>query len=170
MKNFLAGVLCAIVLVAIALAIYLGAGFMEVASEGQPPAWETSLMTAATHASVRRRAGTVPNPLPATDATLIAGGKRYLGDCAGCHGAPGKPPSDFGATFYPPVPQFPRIGSSYTEAQLFWVAKHGIRFSGMSPEGPYYKDPALWSIAAFVARIRNLPPAVTTALQRPAPK
>jgi cytochrome c553 len=169
MKNFLAGVLCAILLAAVALAIYLGAGFMDVASEGQPPAWESSLMTAATHASVRRRAGTAANPLPGTDATLIAGGKRFLGDCGGCHGAPGKP-SDFGATFYPPAPQFAQIGTAYTETQLFWVAKHGIRFSGMTPEGPYYKDPALWSIAAFVARIRNLPPTVAEALKPPAPK
>lgn len=170
MKHFLLGVACGIALLAISLALYLGAGLMDVAAEGRPPGWETGLMTSAVHASVERRAGTAPNPLPASDATLIAGGKLYLGECAGCHGAPWKAPSDYGATFYPPAPQFPRDGSTYTEAQLFWVAKHGLRFTGMSPEGSYYKDSSLWSIAAFIARIRNLPPAVAQTLQRPAPK
>lgn len=31
----------------------------------------------------------------------------------------------------PPAPQLPEVGTEYSEAQVFWVAKHGIRRSGM---------------------------------------
>lgn len=167
MRHLIAGSLCAAALLGLALAVYLGGGFMEVAADAAPPAWEAALMTSAVHASVRRRAPALRNPLPAGDATLIAGGKLYMNDCAGCHGAPGQPPSDFGATFYPRAPQLPRVGSRYTEAQLFWVAKHGIRMSGMYPQALSYSDSRLWSLAAFIARITNLPPAVAQALRRP---
>jgi mono/diheme cytochrome c family protein len=31
------------------------------------------------------------NPFPPTEENLIAGGKIYLNECAGCHGTPRKP-------------------------------------------------------------------------------
>jgi mono/diheme cytochrome c family protein len=166
-KNFVAGSLCAMALVTITLAVYLGFGFMEVAADAPPSAWETGLMTPAVRASVRRRAPAMQNPLPISDATLAAGGKLYMNDCVGCHGAPEKPPSDFGLGFYPPAPQFPHNGSQYSAAELFWVAKHGIRMSGMYPQAPHYSDSQLWSLASFIGRIRNLPPAVAKAVLAP---
>ena len=90
---------------------------------------------------------------------MIAGGKLYLNDCVGCHGAPGKPPSDFGATFYPPAPQLARDGTTYSEPEIYWVAKHGIRRTGMSEQGSTYTDEHLWQLAAFISHITALPAA-----------
>jgi mono/diheme cytochrome c family protein len=168
MKNFIAGALCAVLLSTIVLAAYLGLGFMETRADVAPSAWEAGLITSFLHASVHRQADPVPNPLPDSDATLIAGGKLYMNDCVGCHGAPGQPASTFGASFYPQVPQFPQVGSQYSQAELFWVAKHGIRLSGMFPK-TYYPDADLWSLATFISHIRNLPPAVVKAIEEPSP-
>jgi mono/diheme cytochrome c family protein len=123
-------------------------------------------MFSAVHASIRR---TVPaelkSPLPADDKTLIAGGKLYLNDCVGCHGAPGKPASDFGATFYPPAPQLARDGTKYSEAEVYWVAKHGIRRTGMSAQGSSYSDQELWLLAGFISHITSLPPRVRAGVE-----
>jgi mono/diheme cytochrome c family protein len=100
------------------------------------------------------------SPLLESDETLIAGGKLYLNDCVGCHGAPGKPPSDFGATFYPPAPQLARDGTTYSEGEVYWIAKHGIRRTGMSAQSSSYSDQQLWLLAGFITRITNLPPRV----------
>jgi mono/diheme cytochrome c family protein len=164
-KNFILGALTAIVVPAIVTFIYLGLGFASVVSDTKPPAWEARLMYNAVHASVRRSSPKLQSPLPATDETVIAGGKLYLNDCVGCHGAPGNPPSDFGATFYPPAPQFPAIGTQYSQTEVFWVAKHGIRHTGMYPQGPSYKDEDLWRLAAFIIAANNLSPGVSQALQ-----
>jgi mono/diheme cytochrome c family protein len=164
-KNFLLGALAAIVVPALAAIVYLGLGFASIASDAKPPAWETRLMYNAVHASVRRSAPKLQSPLPANDETVIAGGKLYLNDCVGCHGAPGKPPSEFGATFYPPAPQFPAVGTQYSQAEVFWIAKHGIRHTGMYPQGPSYKDENLWRLAAFITAANHLSPAVAQALQ-----
>jgi mono/diheme cytochrome c family protein len=169
-RNFLAGFLCAIILLAIALAAYLGLGFMDVAADQRPSAREAAFLTASLRASVRRRAPQIHNPLPNSDETSIAGGKLYLNDCVGCHGEPGKPPSDFGATFYPPASQFSSAGTQFSEAQIFWVAKNGIRMTGMYPQGDSYSDSQLWSLAAFIRRARDLPPAVAQAIRPPPSK
>jgi mono/diheme cytochrome c family protein len=110
------------------------------------------------------------SPQPISDETLIAGGKLYLNDCVGCHGAPGKPASDFGVTFYPPAPQLARDGTHYSAAEIYWVAKHGIRRTGMSAQGSSYSDDHLWLLAGFISRITSLPPGVRDALEEKAGK
>jgi mono/diheme cytochrome c family protein len=123
-------------------------------------------MFSAVHASVRRRAPEVPNPIPATEENLIAGGKLYLNECAGCHGAPGKP-DEASDTLYPPIPHFPTAGTHYSEAQIFWTAKHGVRLSGMFANGKWDSDEKLWTIAGYVSRIKSLPPRVQEEVSKP---
>ena len=158
MKKFAAGFFAGAMVLVIGTFGYLRLGLLDVRSDAPMPDMMARLLYAGIHASVRRTAPKAQNPLPRNDETLIAGGKLYLNDCVGCHGEPGKPPSDFGATFYPPAPQFPRAGTKYSEAEVFWIAKHGIRRTGMGAQGPYYSDLQLWSLAAFLRRINSLPP------------
>jgi cytochrome c553 len=167
LKQFVLGVVSTLVVIAVGGFLYLRAGFGEVRGDIPPGPLETYLMTSAVHASVRRHAPQVPNPLPPTDANLILGGKRYLDECAGCHGMPGKANATADSLF-PPVPELLVVGTRYTEAQVFWVAKHGIGRSGMFANGKWDSDDKLWSIAAFIKRANALPPAVKEAFDKAA--
>jgi len=166
MKQFILGFLTGAVVLILCIIGYLHFGLANVAADAPTPARETGWMLSSVHASIRR---TVPrdlkSPIPATDETLIAGGKLYLNDCVGCHGAPDKPPSDFGATFYPPAPQLARNGTTYSEPEVYWVAKHGIRRTGMSEQGSSYSDEHLWQLAAFISHITTLSPQVRSAIE-----
>jgi hypothetical protein len=62
------------------------------------------------------------------------------------------------------------MGTEYTEAQVFWIAKHGVRRAGMFANGKWDSDQKLWTIAAFIKRMQSLPPAVKEALQPPKPE
>jgi mono/diheme cytochrome c family protein len=166
-KNFLLGVLFTLLALTLGGLAYLRLGYAEVRADLPPGKWETALMFSSVHASVRRRAPELPNPIPATDENLIAGGKLYLNECAGCHGAPGKP--GLPDALYPPIPQFPGKGTDYTESQIFWIAKHGIRLSGMFANGKWDSDQKLWTIAAYIARIKSLPAKVEQELAKPQP-
>lgn len=165
MRNFLLGVVTTLALLFVGTLTYLRLGLAEVRGDWPPSKWETYLMTRAVHASVRREAPEVPNPVQPTDENLIVGGKIYLGECAGCHGTPGKKDSS-GAMLFPPVPQLPDTGSELSEAQIFWVTKHGIRRSGMFANGLWDSDQKLWSVTAYVRRIKALPPAVEQAIAK----
>ncbi len=167
-KKFLAGAFCAVVLSALVFAVWLALGFADVASDVKPAGWESATMTPAVHAAVRRSAQPLRNPLPVSEAGLIAGGKLYMNDCIGCHGEPGKP-SEFGLTFFPPAPQLWQDATRYRDTEVFWIAKHGLRWTGMDPQSPGYSDPDLWRLGMFISRIGNLPPAILKAIQ-PTPK
>ena len=164
MKNFLLGVLATLVVLAVGAFAYLRLGLAEVRGDVPGSQLESYLMSAAVHASVRRHAPEISNSIQPTDENLIAGGKMYLGECAGCHGTPGKTENETGDSLYPPIPQFPKLGTEYTEAQVFWVAKHGIRRSGMFANGNWDSDQKLWTIAAFIKRMNALPEGVSEAL------
>lgn len=164
MKNFVLGIVFTIVLLAAGGLAYLLLGFAEVRGDLPPSRLESAVMRRTVHASVRREAPEAANPFPPTNDNLIAGGKIYLNECAGCHGTPGKPEEYPGALF-PPAPHFPTVGTEYTEAQVFWVAKHGVRRSGMFANGLWDSDEKLWKAAAFIKRIKQLPPEVGAALE-----
>ena len=164
MKNFLLGVLTTVAIFVLGGFLYLRLGFAEVRGDLPPSKLETAVMTSAAHASVRREASEMPNPIAPTDENLIAGGKIYLNECSGCHGAPGKP-DESSTTLFPPIPQFPATGTAYTEAQIFWIATHGIRRTGMFANGKWDSEQKLWTVAAFIARMKSLPPQVQEALK-----
>jgi mono/diheme cytochrome c family protein len=167
MKNFLLGVAVTLAILAIGGFAYLRFGFAQVRGDLPPSPWENYLMSSAVHASVRRHAPEMPNPVPPTDENLIAGGKQYLGECGGCHGKPGKPDPTGGSSLFPPIPQLPIAGTEYSEAQIFWIAKHGIRHSGMFANGKWDSDQELWTVAAYIKRMNSLPQSVTEALAKP---
>ena len=165
MRQFLFGVSVGWIILAIAGFAYLKLGLAEVRGD-VPPSWlESSLMQSAVHAAVRRNAPKLSNPVAPTEENLIAGGKQYLGECAGCHGTPGKQ-RKYPSGLNPPVPQLPTTGTQYTEAQIFWVAKHGIRRTGMFSNGLWDSDQELWTMAAYIKRMDDLPPRVKEELEK----
>jgi len=167
MKQFLLGAVAICAVFLIAGIAYLSFGWAEVRGDISPSRLESSLMRMAVHASVRRHAPEVSNPVSPTEDNLIAGGKMYLNECAGCHGTPGKSPEGANA-LNPPAPQFPTTGTEYSEAQIFWVAKHGIRRTGMFANGVWDADQKLWTITGYIFRIRNLPPRVAAEIEKAA--
>ena len=104
-------------------------------------------------------------PDAATDENLLAGLNVFRDACAGCHGDPNSR-SDYGASFYPRVPQFAFISPRLPDWQLFWIVKNGVRYSGMSAcDGQRQHDKAvsddrIWKVVTFLSRLESLPPAV----------
>jgi mono/diheme cytochrome c family protein len=142
-RNFILGFLGRVMAVAVGVFGYLRLGLAEVRADLSPPRWENSLMYSAVHASVRRRATELTNPIKLTDENLIAGGRFYLDACAGCHGTPGKPERGGGPVLYPPIPELPVVGTEYSEAEIFWFTKHGVRRTGMFAHGKWVADEKL---------------------------
>jgi len=169
MKNFVLGFLATMVLPAIGMFGYLRLGAAEVRADVEAPAWLSNLMSIAVHASVRRSASEVRNPLGHTNAELIAGGRLFLDGCAGCHRSPGLPHRVH--TYFLPPPEFAYVGTQYSEPELFWIVKHGIRRTGMAASERCgtsqgcYSDQQIWLLAAFVNHMTNLPASVLEAIQ-----
>jgi mono/diheme cytochrome c family protein len=140
-------------------------GMLPARASGPAPAWESALAQMALHNYVRRHAPQVTSPIAPTEENLVAGMKIFRDACAGCHGDVSVP-SSYGASFRPNVPQFAQRSPRLPEYQLFWIIKHGVRYSGMSAwdrqwdNNELTSDRNIWTVALFLSRLDSLPPAV----------
>jgi len=166
-KQFFLGALVTLALLTVSGFLFLRLGLADVRGDIPPSHLETYLMRTAVHAAVRRHAKEIPNPIAPTEENLIAGGKIYLNECSGCHGTPGKVETH-ADPLRPAPPQLAVVGTEYSEAQIFWVAKHGIRMSGMFANGVWDPDQKLWTVAAYIKHIKNLPPHVREEIDKAA--
>ena len=138
MKTFLLGFIAAFLVLPAGAVAYFRLGFAEVPSDASPAAWEIRPMHSAVHASIGRSAAQIPVAPPGDiEEALIEGGKLYLNGCAGCHGEPDKPEQD--RSHYPRVPQLAQVGTQYSDAEVYWIVKHGIRMTAMSAYGPLFR-------------------------------
>ena len=163
MKTILLGFIAAVVVLPASTVAYFRLGLAETSSDANPPAWETFVMRSAVHASVRRRAGIQAPPPENADEAMVEGGKLYLNGCAGCHGTPGKPGEDHSS--YPRVTQLPQVGTQYSQPEMYWIIKHGIRNTAMSAYGSFYSEKELWALTSFLRQIDHLPPGVLERIQ-----
>lgn len=159
MRTFILGLIVGSAALPILAAVIFLLGGSPVDATAVPPRWETVLARRSLAASVARQAPKVQNPVPLNSDTLRAGMKTYRDACAGCHGDAGKP-SDWGTSdFYPRVPQFDSEPPQKPDWQLFWIVKHGVRYSAMSGNAQM-GDQKIWNVATFLSHIKNLPPDV----------
>lgn len=76
--------------------------------------------------------------------------------CRTCHGAPGKKPDPW--QLYPPPPDLAdavRV-TGWTDAEIFWIIKHGIKDTGMSGFGLSHADEELWALTGFVRQLPSI--------------
>lgn len=102
---------------------------------------------------------------PATDPTgLVSAAGHFAGQCAVCHGAPGERPSPVMQAAMPPAPDLTVNARQWTDAQLFWILKHGVKFSGMPAWPVQDRDDEVRRMAAFVRRLPGMTPVTYRAL------
>ena len=95
---------------------------------------------------------------PLEDESLVQKGfNLYNKTCVKCHGAPGVP-SKFGKGLNPEPPDLAKLGRKIAPAELYWIIKHGIKWSGMPAFGPTHNEKDLWALVAFLNRLADLSP------------
>jgi mono/diheme cytochrome c family protein len=163
-KHFALGAITAYSFAVIVLVCTAKLGILPVQADVAPGRLEASLFGWALHASVARRAPAAGDPLPASEENLIAGAKLYRQMCSRCHGAPEESNNSYGQSFYPPAPNLPVTRTSYTDSEIFWVVKHGIRNTAMPAWGNLLSDDEIWHIVTLVKKFDSLPDSVTVEL------
>lgn len=160
MRRFFGGVVVALLAEAtLALAI-LYLGLAPVAADQPPSAVEARILGVALHEAVRHRTSAAQEPPPPSNEDLVSGGEIYKEMCSRCHGEPGAVASPLGSSFYPPAPLLPGHKSEWSERELFWIIKHGIRNTAMPAWATLLADDDIRQVAALVKRFDAVPVAV----------
>jgi mono/diheme cytochrome c family protein len=120
-------------------------------------------------ASIRLHSRDVQLPKLAAVADRDNGFRIYRQECAMCHTPVGQTPRPMAVGFNPQPPGFGPGSDLMTPAQVFWVTKNGIRFTGMPAWGPSRSDKELWDVVGFVMTLPKMSAADYNALDHRAP-
>jgi cytochrome c553 len=91
------------------------------------------------------------------DRSLVTKGAGYYEvGCRSCHGEPGMPQPRIAAHMLPTPPDLaPRIRDSDPK-KLFYVVKHGMKFTGMPAWPSPQRDDEVWAVVAFLLEYPQL--------------
>jgi mono/diheme cytochrome c family protein len=156
MRTILRTLAVTFALVLIAGAVFLFSGLYDVSATA--PHWRIThwiLETARVRSIEAHAAGIAVPPGLDAPAKILIGTEHFAAHCAVCHGAPGVPRGDIAHGLYPRPPDLAAADNHYSDAELFWILKHGIKMSGM-PAWSDHSDDELWATVAFLKKLPRL--------------
>lgn len=157
MRNFLLGIIFTLIAIVLFVIWVAKSGRVNFEADQQPSSMERSFAMGAMDAATEKHAPDIKNPLAPTEDNVVAGAHIYLDHCAGCHGVPYNPESQFAHSFNPPVPEFFKDAPDMAENQNFYIVQHGVRWTGMPAWNKTLSDNQIWQVVTFMSNIEKLP-------------
>jgi cytochrome c553 len=137
---------------------------LVVVASGIVPAKASSghwaVTNAALHFAMKRSVAThAPSELPPLDdpALVARGAGHYHTGCLPCHGSPERalfPRVALGMT--PPPPYLPPRVKEWSPEELFFIVKHGVKFTGMPAWPSLKRDDEVHAMVAFLLELPGL--------------
>ena len=148
------------VLVLLAAIIAAATSLFTLSALPEPGRTEMFVATRAKHFLVRRSSREGIPPTPAAQEASAKEGERLFGtECGACHGNSGHNPTDAGRWMYPRAADLTsRDSQSYSDQELFWIIKNGIRLSGMPAFGKVESDDNIWDLVFYVRALPKVQP------------
>jgi mono/diheme cytochrome c family protein len=165
LKGLVIGILLGVLLVVLGLYFYFSTGRAPVATNAAEMPFEHRLAHMALDAYINKKPH--PNsPMPADEATFLAGAKVYTANCAVCHGLPGEPQTAIAAGMFPKPPQLFK-GTGVTDDEPFetyWKVNGGIRMTGMPGFGERLSETQMWQVTLLLKNADKVSDAVKAQL------
>ncbi|ADJ28269.1 c-type cytochrome [Nitrosococcus watsonii] len=144
-----------------AVAVFVGAlalGGVLVAVAGIIPIKASSghwaitdfLLHFAMERSVATHSLSIQAPELAKASLVLRGAGHYETDCRFCHGSPRLRYPPIAQQMTPPPPYLPETVSSWEDRELFYIIKHGVKFTGMPAWPALQRDDEVWAMVAFL--------------------
>jgi hypothetical protein len=153
-------ILTAVLLAAIAVYGFIYSGSYNVAASEPHTRTVSSTFQTFMRESVKEHAKDIqiPSGVNLKDSVLIErAAKPYDEMCRMCHGAPGIEPVEWLA-MNPEPPDLAKEATNWSDAELYWIIKHGVKMTGMPAFGPSHSDTELWDLTGFVRNLADMSP------------
>jgi len=162
MRGRISTVIATLVLAAAVVAVagigYMYSGLYNVAATAPHNALSRWILETTQKNSVQAHAGKVGAPPELTDGQLRHGVEHFAKMCVQCHGAPGVERGELGKGITPTPPDLSKAVAEWSDQELYWIVKHGIKFAGMPAFGTTHSDEELWALVAFLKRLPTTTP------------
>jgi mono/diheme cytochrome c family protein len=85
---------------------------------------------------------------------------HYHEMCRLCHGAPEYPPEEFAKDLYaaPPSMTSGTIQKARSNAEIYWIVRHGLKMTAMPAYGPTHEEADLWGLVALAQEMSQMTP------------
>lgn len=90
------------------------------------------------------------------DSGLISAAGHFRQACQVCHGAPGVRPSPVMQHATPPAPDLARTAGEWQDRELYWIIRHGVKFTGMPGWAAADRPDEVRRMTAFVRRLPDM--------------
>lgn len=170
MRAYLAGILTVVVILVLGGLATAYFGLMPAGANNAYFPMERWAAKKTLNANIARGEPQPPYPYgPVTDATLVAGAKGYMANCAVCHGSGVGDESNDAKGQYVQPPQLNKHGVDDDPAgETYWKIENGIRFTGMPSYKKTLTGEQMWQIAYFLKHgTKDLPPAAAAVWNKP---
>lgn len=138
------------------------------ASSGHLPITEWFLETTMRR-SVAVRSAQVPAVSIDDPGLILKGAGHYEIGCKPCHGAPGEPQSEYARNMTPSPPLLAETVGEWERDDLFYVVRHGVKFTGMPAWPSAHRDDEVWAMVAFLRVLPEMTAAEYAALAATGP-
>jgi mono/diheme cytochrome c family protein len=139
------------------VAYYVFSGTYDIAAS--TPHWDITLegIEVLRDRSILAHSRDISAPSLKDPKLMHTGLSHFQETCRLCHGAPGYPRLDFAMGLYPSPPELnAKDVQAWNDGQLYWIAKNGLKMTGMPAFGYTQTDEELWGIVAVVRALPNL--------------
>lgn len=143
-----------ILLVVMLIVVYSGA-YNIAATEDHTPLVRWAFTTTM-HSSAKSRASDISPPEQFTQTMVRKGAAEYKAMCQHCHAGPGVKRSEWAEGMLPQPPHLMEKAAEWEPNEIFWLAKNGVKMTGMPAFGPTHNDETLWNIVAFVRQLPGM--------------
>ena len=149
----------ALVLVGVALVASSLATWFNLSALPDPGRFETFVAKEAKDWLIYRESRAARLKEPSTTPTGLDNAQMIFGsECSDCHGDDGRTPTDIGRGLYPRAPDLTSVAvQHWSDREMFWIIRNGIRLSGMPAFGRQLSDQETWSLVHYVKNLRQKP-------------
>ncbi len=167
--RFWAGLfICIVLLAGAGMLAFVYSGIYSVAAtypDSAPAEW---LFGNTMDHSVARHARGIKVPALDDPSMIRKGANLYQQTCMFCHGAPGVDVDKIALGMNPSPPKLTEAAGDWKPNEFFWIAKNGVRMTGMPACGVKLSDEEIWAITAFAQKLPAMKPAEFDELTSPA--
>lgn len=89
-------------------------------------------------------------------ALVLKGAGHYETGCVFCHGAPGRERSLIVRQMTPEPPFLPPRIERWNPRELFWIVKHGVKFTAMPAWPATKREDEVWAMVAFLQALPEM--------------
>ena len=141
---------------AVAAVVVLSGVFNLAATTPHPQPW-ANFLHFVFRRSVAFHSSDLKPPADLNSPNRIAlGAAHYANVCANCHGTPGLGQNPIALAMTPRPPYLPLQIKGDDDKAIFWILKHGVKYSAMPGWPTQMRDDEIWSMVGFVKTLPDL--------------